>query len=119
MAVERAEQVYKEAARLFNAGDTLGLSNLYEPNGKFILPEGEVVGRDAIRQRYDRFLQVGGTIENELVGAYEADGVAVTAQVWKFVGQDGKMLIRGEGIKVLREGKDGWLIALDCPFGIG
>lgn len=119
MAIQRLTDAHSTFERFFNAGDVDGLANLYEAGAKLVLPEGEVVGHDAIREALGKLLHLRGTMRMELVGVVEIAGMAVTSGTWHLEGENGQTILRGESIEVFRRGPDGWLAVIDCPFGVG
>jgi ketosteroid isomerase-like protein len=119
MAIQRLSDVHAEFARRFNAGDVEGLLGWYEEGAKLVLPEGVRVGHDAIRDALTRLVESKGKMRMETVGVFEADGVAVAGATWRIEGENGTILAQGESVEVFRKGPDGWLAAVDCPFGVG
>jgi ketosteroid isomerase-like protein len=120
MALDRLSDAHATFARLFNEKDLEGLVSLYEERAKLVLPQGDVVGREAIREAMLGFMQMKGTMRMEGINVIETDGVAVTSGSWQLIGENGQILMQGESVEVFRKGKDGrWLAAVDCPFGVG
>src|SRR3954468_21371533 len=112
MAISRPTDAHGIFAGLFNARDLEGLVDLYEEGAKFVVPQGEVVGKDAIRTELARILDLHGTMEMETVGIIEGQGVAVTSSNWRLVGERGQVLLTGESVEVLRQTNGQWLVAI-------
>jgi ketosteroid isomerase-like protein len=111
--------------RRVNAADLDGALELYEPDAVFQpSPDGEPVrGLDAIRTELGRFLDLGGTIECEVIKVHEAGGIALVANRWTLDATmpDGTPFrLRGTSADVLRRRTDGsWGILVDDPWGAG
>jgi ketosteroid isomerase-like protein len=119
MTIERPTDAHRLFEQLFNAGDLEGLVALYEEHAKLVLPQGEVTGRDAIRQGLAAFIDLNGKMRMETVGVVESDGIAITSGTWRLESENGKLLLQGESVEVFRKTNHGWLAAIDCPFGVG
>jgi ketosteroid isomerase-like protein len=118
MAIERPTEAHSLFERYFNAADTEGLLSLYEPDARLVLPEGEVVGHDAIRIALSKFIALHGTMHMQNLGIIQTPDLALTTGIWHLEGPDGKTLVQGESIEVFRRHPQGWLASIDCPFGV-
>lgn len=119
MAIESLADAHDVFARRFNRGDLDGLLELYDDRAKMVLPEGEVSGKEAIREALERLIALKGQMRMERVGVVEGEDVAISNGTWRLEAEDGKILTQGESVEVYRKGPNGWLAIVDCPFGVG
>lgn len=106
----------EDLARLFaeriNAGDTEGITELYEPGAVLAVPPGgvTVIGRNAIRAVYERLLRTAppsGTVEP--MDCLRLSDLALVAP--RHASAEGRA-------KVARRQADGsWLAVIDQPLG--
>jgi uncharacterized protein (TIGR02246 family) len=101
----------------FNAGDADALVALYEPDAAMATPEGEFVrGHDAIREQWQGFIALGGTITLITRHAVEVGDLALLRNDWHFVA-DG-MEFSSRTAEVARRQADGsWRYVIDHPYG--
>jgi ketosteroid isomerase-like protein len=111
---ERAGQP-DDLGRLFieraNAGDVEGLAALYEPGAVLAAPQGQVtVGREAIRQFYERLLAGRPTFTGEPQPSLRNGDLVLTST--RFPG--------GVTVEMARRQPDGtWLWVIDQPNILG
>jgi uncharacterized protein (TIGR02246 family) len=105
----------------FNLGDVEALIALYEPNAVLLVNSKEVIGRESIRQEFERFLARRGRMTLETRGVVEsAQGLAVLHGGWMIepqTGMSGEIATRGLSTEVVRRQPDGtWLFVIDNPY---
>ncbi|MBA9001915.1 YybH family protein [Thermomonospora cellulosilytica] len=106
----RPEDITRLFVERSNAGDATGVAALYEENAVLAYPPGgQTVGREAIRELWEKVLAARPRFEPESpLPTLISDDIALTATVAK----DGA----GARAQVLRRQPDGsWLRLLDRP----
>ncbi|WP_064604268.1 YybH family protein [Photobacterium sp. J15] len=82
----------------FSQGDARGVAELYTEKGQFLPPNGDfVVGREAIKETFQAFMDMG--IKVIKLETLEVEGYGDTAT------EVGKYILEDEGGQVLDEGK--------------
>jgi uncharacterized protein (TIGR02246 family) len=109
--------LHRRVQAAFNAGDADALVALYEPDAVMATPDGDVVtGLDAIRQQWEGFIALGGTITMLTRHAIEVDGIALLSNDWNFVAE--RMEFSSRTSEVARRQTDGnWCYIIDNPYG--
>jgi enoyl-CoA hydratase len=107
-----------------SSADLDGLLELYEPDARFIGPNGgDADGREAIRERLSGMLSLEPTIVSEDVRVICAGDVALLSNRWRmsFGHEDrGRTGIEGTSIEVARRQTDGsWRYVIDDPASAG
>jgi ketosteroid isomerase-like protein len=118
----------KDLNRLFaeraNVGDLDGLLELYEPEARFVGPNGgDAAGGAAIRERLASLLAMRPRIVSSDVREVSAGDIALLSGNWRMsFGHDGgaRAEIAGAGIEVARRQPDGsWRYVIDDPASAG
>lgn len=125
MAALTPEDVHREWAKAFKAGDLEGMVVLYEPDAAVVEePGGDVVsGLGALRQNLQGYLALGAELDGlHLQRCIRGDDLAIVYSGWKLSGgtdPDGNEVnMAGQTTDVVRRQADGtWLLAIDNPFG--
>ena len=100
----------------FNAGDADALAALYEEDAAMATPDGEFVrGREAIRQQWEGFVALGGTITIVTRHAVEVGDIALLSNDWHFTGAG--MELSSRTSELARRQSDGaWKYVVDHPY---
>jgi ketosteroid isomerase-like protein len=121
MPAQTPEEIPALLAAAFNAGDLDAFVEAHEPNASTIVPpDGTVAtGRVEIRKALAPTFALDPTLENEVVGQLESDGLALTHARWALRGTDADgetVELGGRSTIVSRRQPDGsWLIVLETP----
>jgi uncharacterized protein (TIGR02246 family) len=109
--------LHRQVQDAFNARDADALVALYEPDAVMATPEGEFVrGVDAIRQQWEGFIALGGTITMITRHAAEVGDIALLRNDWHFVAEG--MEFSSRTAEVARRQPDGtWRYVIDHPYG--
>jgi uncharacterized protein (TIGR02246 family) len=119
MAATAPEEIPALLAAAMNAGDLDAFLELHEPDATTIVPPDgrRVHGKTEMRAALEPIFAARPTIENEVVGKLEGDGLALIHAHWALEGSapDGQALeLAGRGTIVSRRQSDGtWLIVLE------
>jgi ketosteroid isomerase-like protein len=110
-----AGDIHRLVQEAFNAGDTDALIDLYEEDAAMATPDGDFVrGRGAIRQQWEGFVALGGTITMATRHAVEVGSIALLSNDWHFSGAG--MELSSRTSEVARRQSDGtWKYVVDHP----
>ena len=117
--LQRAQnKIHAEIAAAFNAGDIDAFLALHEEDAATVVPPDKrhVSGWDEIRAATEPIFALDPSIQIEVVGKVEADGLALTHARWNMSATDGDQPVEmsGRGTIVSRRQADGtWRIALE------
>ena len=125
MSARSPEEIHSRIAAAFNAGDLDAFLALHEEGAATVVPPDgtEVRGRDAIRAAIAPIFALRPSVEIDVVGKLEADGLALThAQIRMSATEDGRPVempgLRGT-IVSRRQADGSWRIVLDNPMSPG
>ena len=122
MPANAPEEIHALLAAAMNAGDLDAFIDLHEPDAHTIVPtDGRVVsGAAELRASLEPVFALSPTIENEVIGKLEGDGLAVSYARWAMsaTAPDGQAVeLAGRATVVSRRQADGtWRIALETPL---
>jgi uncharacterized protein (TIGR02246 family) len=115
MPAHKPSEVHSLFLDAFNRGDLEGLVALYEPDAVLVISGRTVVGREAIREAYQRLLAGHGQMELETCAVIESgEGQAVLHSDWTL--NRAGTTTRGLSTELVRRQPDGtWLFVIDEP----
>jgi uncharacterized protein (TIGR02246 family) len=118
MPARTPEEIHAQIAAAFNAGDLDAFLALHEDNAATVVPPDKrhVSGRGAIRTATEPIFALGPSVEIDVVGKVEADGLALTHARWSLSATEGDQAVEmsGRGTIVSRRQSDGsWRIVLE------
>jgi uncharacterized protein (TIGR02246 family) len=121
MKVKEPQQMQAAFEAAFNSGDINQLLALYEPEAVLAPQPGQrVTGLAAIKEAFNGFLALKGTMRVKHVYAMECGNIALLQGEWKLTakGPDGKQMEMGSRTaEVVRKQPDGtWLYIIDHAF---
>jgi ketosteroid isomerase-like protein len=116
--VTDAEKFRDTFQDLFHAGNLDGLVSLFELEGAFVSPPGQVtVGPDAIRKVLADLLAIGGRLEFKDRSFHQVGDIALRVHEYQVEGSDpdgNPLTLRGVAAAVLRRQDDGcWRFVID------
>jgi uncharacterized protein (TIGR02246 family) len=111
-----AGDLHRQVQNAFNSGDADALVALYEEDAVMAAPGGEIVrGREAIREQWEGFIALGGTITMVTRHAIEVGDTALLSNDWHFVGAC--MELSSRTSEVAHRQNDGtWKYVVDHPY---
>jgi uncharacterized protein (TIGR02246 family) len=112
----KAEEIHRLVQEAFNAGDADALVALCEEDAAMATPDGNFVrGREAIRQQWEGFVALGGTITMVTRHAVEVGDIALLSNDWHFTGAG--MELSSRTSELARRQSDGaWKYVVDHPY---
>jgi len=115
MSAHKPSEIHTLFLDAFNRGDLEGLVALYEPGAVLVISGQTVVGREAIREAYQRLLVRGGQMELETRAVIESgEGLAVLHSDWTL--HSAEKRVSGLSTELVRRQPNGtWLFVIDEP----
>jgi uncharacterized protein (TIGR02246 family) len=122
MPAATPEQIHRVFEDTFNAGDTDGLMELYEPNAALIAEPGSVAyGSEQVRAALQGFLALKGRITLDTKLVFTVGDLAYLSNTWSLrgTGPDGEPVALGATTaEVARRQADGtWRYVIDNAWG--